>query len=67
MDAPMFTPSMRIVLEDLKLDQLVVLYPGKNKCALNDKVTVLPLNVLAEEGIDVIFPRRRRKVRQHER
>lgn len=61
MDAPTLTPSMRIALEDLKLDQLVVLYPGKKQYALNDKVTVMPLSVIGEEGIDVIFPRRRGK------
>jgi hypothetical protein len=28
LDAPTLTPSMRIAIEDLKLDRLVVVYPG---------------------------------------
>jgi uncharacterized protein len=30
-DAPKFTPSMRIALEDLNLDSLTVIVPGKGK------------------------------------
>ncbi len=44
MDAPRLTPSMRIALEDLKLDQLIVIYPGKTSYPLGEKVTVLPLS-----------------------
>jgi len=57
MDAPALTPSMRIALEDLKLDQLVVLYPGKVSYALAERVRVLPLSVLGENDPEALFPR----------
>src|SRR6266446_6179666 len=43
MDAPVLTPSMRIALEDLKLDRLVVVYPGERRYPLGDRVGVVPL------------------------
>lgn len=42
-DAPVLTPSMRIALADLALDELRVVYPGDKRYALADKVEVLPL------------------------
>jgi predicted AAA+ superfamily ATPase len=42
-DAPTLTPSMRIALADLKLDQLYVLYPGNKNYSLGKKVEVVPL------------------------
>ncbi len=42
-DAPVLTPSMRIALHDLKLDQLYVLYPGDKAYSLGNKVEVVPL------------------------
>jgi len=60
-DAPTLTPSMRIALEDLKLDHLGVLYPGKQRYTLGERVTVLPLVALAEGGIETLFPKRKRK------
>jgi hypothetical protein len=42
-DAPTFTPSMRIALDDLKLDRLVVVYPGDHRYSLGDRVEVIPL------------------------
>lgn len=42
-DAPALTPSMRIALADLKLDQLIVTYPGKRRYRLAKKVEVVPL------------------------
>ena len=55
-DAPVITPSMRIALEDLKLDQLTVLYPGFRRYALTDHITVVPVVAVAE-GLRGIFPR----------
>jgi uncharacterized protein len=49
-DAPTLTPSMRIALNDLKLDRLVVVYPGDRRYALGDRVEVIPLTELAEPG-----------------
>jgi hypothetical protein len=43
MDAPTLTPSMRIALKDLKLDQLIVVYPGERRYSIGDRVEVVPL------------------------
>jgi hypothetical protein len=42
-DTPAFTPSMRIALSDLQLDELFVVYPGMRRYALVDHVQVVPL------------------------
>ena len=42
-DAPALTPSMRIALADLKLDQLSVVYPGEKKYSLAKNIEVVPL------------------------
>ena len=42
-DAPTLTPSMRIALADLKLDELLVVYPGEKRYALAKNVKVVPL------------------------
>jgi predicted AAA+ superfamily ATPase len=42
-DAPVLTPSMRIALADLKLDELRVVYPGDRRYALAKNVEVVPL------------------------
>ncbi len=34
---------MRIALADLKLDQLIVVYPGEKRYALSGQVEVVPL------------------------
>jgi uncharacterized protein len=49
-DAPTMTPSMRIALNDLKLDRLVVVYPGERRYALTARVDVIPLVELATSG-----------------
>jgi predicted AAA+ superfamily ATPase len=46
MDAPILTPSMRTALMDLKLDRLLVVYPGDRRYALADRVEVIPLSEL---------------------
>ncbi len=43
MDAPVLTSSMRIVLADLKLDELCVVYPGRRTYNLAQHVRVTPL------------------------
>lgn len=58
-DAPRVTPSMRAALHDLRLEQLVVLYPGETSYPLDDRVSVRPLEAVAE-GTTGLFPRRRR-------
>jgi predicted AAA+ superfamily ATPase len=42
-DAPTLTPSMRIALADLKLDELRVVYPGEKRYTLTERVEVVPL------------------------
>lgn len=42
-DAPMLTPSMCIALADLKLDELLVVYPGNKRYTLAKRVEVVPL------------------------
>ena len=42
-DAPSLTPSMRIALDDLKLDELRVVYPGEKRYRLSRRVEVVPL------------------------
>jgi hypothetical protein len=49
-DAPRLTPSMRTALGDLRLDRLVVVYPGERRYALAERVEVVPLQVLCTEG-----------------
>lgn len=45
-DAPGLTPSMRVALNDLKLDKLYVVYPGSQRYALTEQVEVVPLSAL---------------------
>ena len=47
-DAPRLTPSMRTALEDLRLDRLVVIYPGERRYTLAEQVEVVPLMDLLE-------------------
>lgn len=42
-DAPTTTKSMRIALEDLKLEHLWVVYPGARRHLLADVIAALPL------------------------
>jgi|GEM_PF-2391701 len=39
-----------VALQDLKLDKLFVIYPGKEQCPLQENVTVLPIEKLI--GLD---------------
>lgn len=41
-DAPRLTPSMRHALEDLKLDEIRVIYPGNRAYNLSERVKVMP-------------------------
>ena len=41
-DAPKLTPSMRIALDDLHLDQLIVICPGNKSYSLAANVEVVP-------------------------
>lgn len=54
-DAPHLTPSMRIALEDLKLERLAVVYPGPLRYALADRVEAVPLSQVTR-GLAGLFP-----------
>jgi len=53
-DAPRLTPSMTIALEDLKLEQIAVIYPGKKAYSLTDKVRAVPFDALTN-GLAGLF------------
>jgi hypothetical protein len=55
-DAPVLTASMRIALRDLRLDRLIVVYPGSRSYRLAEGVEVLPLAAFAEEGALALWP-----------
>jgi predicted AAA+ superfamily ATPase len=61
-DAPTMTPSLGIALKDLKLDRIVVLYPGDRRYPLADRVEVMPLAELVGAGGEAakLFKKRRR-------
>jgi len=46
-DAPTMTPSMRIALEDLKLERIAVIYPGEKRYSLHKKINVVPFETIA--------------------
>lgn len=43
-DAPRLTRSMRIAMEDLALDELIVVYPGQREYAFGDRARAVPLS-----------------------
>jgi uncharacterized protein len=45
-DAPQVSRSMRIAMEDLKLDLLYVVYPGERNYEINDRIRVLSIKKL---------------------
>lgn len=47
-DAPKMTKSMHIALEDLKLEHLWVVYPGREQYILDPKVTVNPIETITD-------------------
>jgi hypothetical protein len=47
MDAPTMTPSMRIAMHDLKLDRLIVAYPGDRRHTPAEGVEMVPVGDLA--------------------
>jgi hypothetical protein len=49
-DAPKVTPSIRVALEDLGLDQVVVFYPGERRYRIAEQVEAVPATELAVPG-----------------
>jgi hypothetical protein len=60
-DAPTLTPSMRIALADLKLDELIVVYPGERRYRLDKQVEVVPLTELVGGRLETAPPAPRRQ------
>jgi len=54
-DAPRMTASMRVALEDLKLEQVAVIYPGTIRYPLEERVTAVPLQDLADPEKNKLF------------
>ena len=54
-DAPRLTPSMRIALEDLKLERIAVVYPGERRYPLHDRINAVPVKALTS-GMKGFFP-----------
>ncbi len=44
MDAPVLTPSMKLAMDDLKLSELKVVYPGGTRYSIGKKIEVIPLS-----------------------
>jgi predicted AAA+ superfamily ATPase len=51
MDAPRLTPSMRIAMNDLQLDRMIILYPGERNYPLTDQIQVVPLVQLVDPSL----------------
>ena len=47
-DAPARTRSMIVAIQDLKLDRLFVIYPGRQEYEVDDKITVIPIAQVPE-------------------
>ena len=47
-DAPKLTPSMKMAMQDLKLDELRVIYPGTKSYPLAENIMVTPLASLSK-------------------
>ncbi|MBK8421049.1 MAG: ATP-binding protein [Anaerolineales bacterium] len=49
-DAPRLTSSMRTAMQDLELDRLFVVYPGPLAYPIAEKISALPINLLADSA-----------------
>lgn len=52
-DAPKITPSTRIALTDLKLEKIIIVYPGVKRFPLSEQVEVVPLAEFADKKINI--------------
>lgn len=57
MDAPRLSPSIRTALEDLKLEQIAIVYPGTKRYSLSNTVKVIPFEAVAD-GMQGLFPKK---------
>lgn len=49
-DAPRLTPSIRVALADLELERVAIVYPGRRRYSVADRVEAVPLAALAKPG-----------------
>ena len=42
LDAPKLTPSMKIALQDLQLERILVIYPGTRRYEIADRMEAVP-------------------------
>lgn len=52
-DAPKTTKSMHSALEDLKLDRLVVIFPGRSRFPLHEHIEAVGLITACEQGLEL--------------
>lgn len=52
-DVPRLTSSMRIALEDLRLEQIAVVYPGSKRFPIAPTVEAVPLHDVWQGGLFV--------------
>ena len=57
LDGPRLTPSMRVALEDLKLEQIAVVYPGTKHYPIAEAVHAVPWQAIAA-GFEGLFPQK---------
>jgi predicted AAA+ superfamily ATPase len=50
-DAPGMTPSIRIALDDLKLEAIAVVYPGSRRFSIASGVEAVPLSEVASGAL----------------
>jgi hypothetical protein len=51
-ETPKVTRSMHQIIEDLKLDQFFIVYQGKHRLNLEEKILLLPVNDLEKENFE---------------
>jgi len=51
-ETPKVTRSMHQIIEDLKLDQFFIVYQGKHRLNLEEKIQLLPVNELGKENFE---------------
>lgn len=54
-DAPAMTRSIHVALKDLGLDKLYMVYPGRDRYGLNERVEALPLSELQNTDLNRSF------------
>ena len=47
-DAPRTTKAMRVAIDDLRLERLYVVYPGREQYPLDDRIQAVPLSAVTE-------------------